>query len=64
MDNGIECFWSYAKSRFSKFNGLTNDKFIVHLKESEARFNHRDDDFFAKLFFEKSKIKKDDGVEP
>ena len=21
--NGIECFWSYAKRRFSKFNGLT-----------------------------------------
>ena len=51
--NGIECFWSYAKRRFSKFNGLT---FILHLKESEARFNHRDDDFaafVAKLFFVK-----------
>ena len=34
--NGIECFWSYAKRRFSKFNGLTDD--ILHLKESEARF--------------------------
>ena len=54
--NGIECFWSYAKRRLSKFNGLTDDKFILHLKESEARFNHRDDDFTAfvvKLFFEK-----------
>ena len=54
--NGIECFWSYAKRRFSKFNGLTDDKFILHLKESEARFNHRDDDFaafVAKLFFVK-----------
>ena len=52
--NGIECFWSYAKRRFSKFNGLTDD--ILHLKESEARFNHRDDDFaafVAKLFFVK-----------
>ena len=55
--NGIECFWSYAKRRFSKFNGLTDDKFILHLKESEARFNHRDDDFaafVAKLFFVKT----------
>ena len=54
--NGIECFWSYAKRRFSKFNGLTDDKFILHLKESEARFNYRDDDFaafVAKLFFVK-----------
>ena len=54
--NGIECFWSYTKRRLSKFNGLTDDKFILHLKESEARFNHRDGDFaafVAKLFFEK-----------
>ena len=54
--SSIEYFWSYAKRRFSKFNRLTNDKFIVHLKESEARFNHKDDDFaafVAKLFFEK-----------
>ena len=43
--NGIECFWSYAKRRFSKFNGLTDDKFILHLKETECRFNHRGDDF-------------------
>ena len=52
--NGIECFWSYAKRRFSKFNGLTDNKFILHLKESEARFNHRDDDFIAN----KVKLKK------
>ena len=54
--NGIECFWSYSKRRFSKFNGLTDDKFILHLKESEARFNHIDDDsaaFIAKLLFAK-----------
>ena len=43
--NGIECFWSYAKRRFSKFNGLTDAKFILHLKESECRFNHRNDNF-------------------
>ena len=23
--NGIECFWSYAKRRFPKFKGLTDD---------------------------------------
>lgn len=33
--NGIECYWSYAKRRFAKFNGLTDAKFILHLKESE-----------------------------
>ena len=39
--NGIESFWSYAKRRLSKFSGLTDDKFIVHLKECEWRFNNR-----------------------
>ena len=39
--NGIESFWSFTKRRLSKFNGLADDKFILHLKESEFRFNHR-----------------------
>lgn len=39
--NGIESFWSYAKRRLSKFNGLSGEKFILHLKECEFRFNHR-----------------------
>ena len=55
--NGIKCFWSYAKRHFSKFNGLTDNKFILHLKENEARFNHRDDDFIA-FIANKVKLKK------
>lgn len=39
--NGIESFWSFAKRRLAKFNGLTDDKFFLHLKECEFRFNHR-----------------------
>jgi len=39
--NGIEGFWSFAKRRLAKFNGLTDEKFLLHLKESEFRFNHR-----------------------
>lgn len=39
--NGIESFWSFAKRRLSKFNGLTDKNFFLHLKESEFRFNHR-----------------------
>ena len=45
--NGIECFWSCAKRRFAKFNGLTDAKFILH----ECRFNHRNDNFA--LFIER-----------
>jgi transposase len=37
--NGIESFWSFAKRRLAKFNGLTDEKFILHLKECEFRFN-------------------------
>ena len=36
--NGIESFWSFSKRRLAKFNGLTDDKFILHLKECECRF--------------------------
>ena len=43
--NDIECFWSYAKRRFAKFNGLTDAKSILHLKETECRSNHRNDNF-------------------
>lgn len=39
--NGIESFWSFAKRRLAKFNGLTDRYFFFHLKESEFRFNHR-----------------------
>ena len=39
--NGIECFWSFAKRRLAKFNGLSSDSFVLHLKECEFRFNHR-----------------------
>ena len=39
--NGIESFWSFAKRRLSKFNGIKRDDFKEHLLETEWRFNHR-----------------------
>ena len=39
--NGIESFWSYAKRRLVKFNGVPQETFFLHLKETEFRFNHR-----------------------
>jgi transposase-like protein len=39
--NGIESFWSYAKRRLAKFNGIAKHTFYLHLKETEFRFNHR-----------------------
>jgi transposase-like protein len=40
--NGIESFWSYAKTRLSKFRGFKGN-LALHLRECEFRFNHRDD---------------------
>ena len=51
--NGIENFWSFAKRRLAKFNGCASDKFVLHLKECEFRYNHRDEDLLPivkKLF--------------
>ena len=39
--NGIESFRSFTKRRLNKFNGVTREKFPLHLKESEFRFNCR-----------------------
>jgi len=51
--NGIENFRSFAKRRLAKFNGCASDKFVLHLKECEFRYDHRDEDLFeivAKIF--------------
>ena len=48
--NGIESFWSFVKRRMRKQNGVRKDKFLLHLKESEWRWNHRNDDIYQILF--------------
>ena len=47
--NGIESFWSYAKRRLAKFNGISRNTFYLHLKETEFRFNHRRDNLYQNL---------------
>jgi len=39
--NGIESFWSFTKRRLRKFNGVKKEFFLLHLKESEFRYNVR-----------------------
>ena len=46
--NGIESFWSYAKRRLAKFNG-TKKNFEIHLKETEWRFNNRQNNIYSLL---------------
>ena len=56
--NGIESFWSFAKRRLAKFNGLTDEKFILHLKECECRFYLRNENFanfMEQLYFKNKK---------
>ncbi|MBL8638075.1 MAG: IS1595 family transposase [Alphaproteobacteria bacterium] len=50
--NGIESFWSFTKRRMAKFNGLTDQMFYLHLKESEWRFNYRNDNLYLLLLRE------------
>ena len=47
--NGIESFWSFAKRRLSKFNGVASSKFNLHLKECEFRFNYRNENLYDKM---------------
>jgi len=47
--NGIESFWSFAKRRLVKFNGVPKHTFYLHLKETEFRFNHRRDKIYKTL---------------
>lgn len=37
--NWIESFRSYTKRRLAKFNGIQSERYYLHLKETEFRFN-------------------------
>lgn len=50
--NGIESFWSFTKRRLSKFNGLTDKMFNIHLKESEFRWNLHNENIYDILLKE------------
>ena len=47
--NSIESFWGYAKSRLSRFRGMTQSTFYLHLKECEFRFNYRGENIYNLL---------------
>ena len=47
--NGIESFWSYAKRRLQKFNGVSSQTFYLHLKECEWRFNNRSKNLYREV---------------
>jgi len=47
--NGIESFWGTAKTRLSKRRGIKKEVFLLHLKESEFRFNYRNENLYGKM---------------
>ncbi len=47
--NGIEGFWGYAKTRLARFRGINKQRFYLHLKECEFRFNHRGQNLYHLL---------------
>ena len=47
--NGIEGFWSYAKTWLYHYRGVPKQYFQFYLKEIEFRFNHGDEDLFQIL---------------
>lgn len=50
--NGIESFWGYTKTRMTKLRGIRKTKFLIHLKESEFRWNHRKENLYKLLLTE------------
>ena len=47
--NGIEGFWGFAKSRLTRFRGMSPATCFLHLKECEFRFNFRDQNLYKMM---------------
>lgn len=47
--NRIKSFWGSSKTRLSKFKGMHSSTLILHIKECEFRYNHRDKDLYEIL---------------
>ncbi|MDF1506413.1 IS1595 family transposase [Roseisolibacter sp. H3M3-2] len=47
--NGLEGFWSYAKTKFVKHHGVSPARFPLYLYEWQFRYNHRQENLFDLL---------------
>lgn len=45
--NGIDGFWSYAKTWLYHSQGVPKSYFDLYLREIEFKFNHRNEDIFS-----------------
>ena len=48
-DHAIESFWSFAKARLAKLHGVRRDRFLIHFKDCEWRFDHRKENRYRLL---------------
>ncbi len=48
-EQDIATFWTFTKARLQKFRGMNKKTIFLHIKESEFRYNNRDNDLFALL---------------
>ncbi|MHB1286997.1 MAG: IS1595 family transposase [Leptospirales bacterium] len=47
--NWIEGFWGFAKFRRTRLRRMSHSIFYLQLKESEFRYNHRDQDLYKSI---------------
>ena len=47
--NGMEGFWSFAKTNLAKYRGVSSANFLLYLKEMKWGYNNRDCDLFDLL---------------
>lgn len=45
----VDVFWALLKSRLVKFRGLNSSTLYLHVKETEFRYNYRDEDIYELL---------------
>jgi hypothetical protein len=57
--NGVEGFWSFAKSKFLKHHGVSSAKFPLYLYEWQFRYNHRHENLFDRFLAESLKLLPD-----
>ena len=50
---GTSSAWSLSGAKLAQFHGVGRDKFALHLKETEFRFNHRNLDLYKALLIQK-----------
>lgn len=57
--NGLEGFWSYAKTKFVKHHGVSPQKFPLYLYEWQFRYNHRTENLFDLLLAQSLRLLPD-----